>query len=115
MPTSNTTDFGGLAPEKTSSTARRWFVSLVVIGGLWGGGVGIGYYAAVQQARQDIQQLNTRHQAEIERLQTAYGRSIDSTAKTVNEAAQTVERAAQTVDATAAKTLANPKPQEPRK
>lgn len=102
---------GGLYPENTTGTVRRWFVTLAVFFGLVGGGAGMGAWVTYQKLRAD-------HLSEIERLQTAYGMRVGETADAVKEAAQTAERAADkastAVEASKNPPLAKPA-QEPRK
>jgi len=67
----------------------------LVIGGLVGGGVSIGYFLGVQQQRQDSL-------AEIARLQQAYGQRIDRAAGAVADAAVATTNAAEAVGEAAA-------------
>lgn len=74
---------------------RHAFNAIVVIGGLVGGGVSIGYFLGVQQQRQDSL-------AEIARLQQAYGQRIDRAAGAVTDAAVATTNAAEAVGEAAA-------------
>ena len=75
------------AIRRMPRTMRHAFNACVVVGGLFGGGVSIGYFLGVQQTRED-------GLAEIARLQQAYGRRIDSAASAVASAAESVGEAA---------------------
>lgn len=102
-------DLAALEPVKRiPKHLRHAFNTCVVLGGLVGGGVSIGYFLGVQQARGDAS-------AEIARLQQAYGARIERAASATNTAAAAVSTAAEAVGeaaasaataATAAKTAA---------
>lgn len=74
---------------------RHAFNTCVVLGGLVGGGVSIGYFIGVQQARSDAR-------AEIDRLQLAYGVRIERAASATTNAAAAVSTAAEAVGEAAA-------------
>lgn len=96
-------DLAGLEPHKSlGRSARKWFESAVVMLGLLGGGAGMGYWAGVQQTRQDSL-------AEITRLQQAYGSRIDTAATAATSAAAAATNAAEAVGeaAQSATTAAN--------
>lgn len=110
------TDMGGLMPEKTPPGPRRWVSTLVVFIGLIGGGMGLGYWLANQQAREDMFTMQRNHLAEIARLQGVYretaakaATAVQQSAAAVQDAAQTASQAAQTAE------RAVNKAQEPRK
>lgn len=85
------TDLSPLEPAKNLPRAlRHAFNACVVIGGLVGGGVSIGYFLGVQQQKQDSL-------AEIARLQTAYGQRLERAADTVTTAAKVTSSAAEAV------------------
>lgn len=84
-------DFGPLEPVKRlPRTIRHVFNACVVIGGLVGGGVSIGYFLGVQQQKQDSL-------AEIARLQEAYGGRLKKAADSVTTAAMVTSSAAEAV------------------
>ncbi|MGO4608434.1 hypothetical protein AB4142_19055 [Variovorax sp. 2RAF20] len=84
-------DFGPLEPVKhLPRTIRHVFNTCVVIGGLVGGGVSIGYFLGVQQQKQDSL-------AEIARLQVAYGLRLERAADSVTTAAKVTSSAAEAV------------------
>ncbi|MGQ3054780.1 MAG: hypothetical protein ACT6S0_23580 [Roseateles sp.] len=84
-------DFGPLEPVKRlPRTVRHVFNACVVIGGLVGGGVSIGYFLGVQQQKQDSL-------AEIARLQEAYGGRLKKAADSVTTAAMVTSSAAEAV------------------
>jgi hypothetical protein len=76
------------------SIIRRAFESLMVLGGLAGGGMALGYYAAVQVER-------ASHVQEIARLQAAYGVTIEALTKRLDATADRTAKAATKVDAAA--------------
>jgi hypothetical protein len=80
-----------VSPLKRRWSAFRSFCKdCFVICGFVGGGVSIGYFIGVQQQKQDSL-------AEIERLQQAYGRRIESAAGAVTDAAKATSSAAEAV------------------
>ena len=87
---------GALSP---ASPARRFryvdvLHNLVVIGGLVGGGMSLGYYFGVQSTREDAL-------AEIERLQYTHSEALSVLARATGRAASKAELAADQVGAAA--------------
>lgn len=74
---------------------RHIFNACVVVGGLVGGGVSVGYFLGAQQERSDAL-------AEIQRLQEAYGVRIERAATATTSAAVAVTTAAEVVGEAAA-------------
>lgn len=93
---SRDTDLTALEPVKRiPKQLRHAFNTCVVIGGLVGGGVSIGYFLGVQQTKADAR-------AEIERLQSAYGVRLERAASATTNAAEAVSTAAEAVGEAAA-------------
>lgn len=89
-------DLSALEPAKRMPRAiRKAFEAVAVLGGLVGGGAAVGYWAGVQQERAD-------RIAEIERLQQAYDRRLDTLSGRVGVAAQAATAAAEKADDAAA-------------
>jgi len=76
--------------KRVSRSVRHVFNACVVIGGLVGGGVSIGYFIGVQQQKQDSL-------AEIDRLQHAWGLRIGKASAAVEDAATAASNAAEVV------------------
>lgn len=97
-------DLSPLTPTRHLPRAvRRVVDSLIVIGGLIGGGMAIGYYAGLQQDREN-------HIAEVSRLQDSHQRALlvltgksERAAADVADAAASVSSAAETVAEVAGK------------
>jgi len=84
-------DLSPLEPTKRlPRSIRNVFNACVVIGGLVGGGVSIGYFVGVQQQRKASLE-------EIARLQQAYGSRLESAAGAVSDAAKATSSAAEAV------------------
>lgn len=84
-------DLAPLEPiKRLPRSIRHFFNACVVIGGLVGGGVSIGYFLGVQQQRRDSLE-------EIARLQQAYGQRIDRAERAVTDAAKATSSAAEAV------------------
>lgn len=89
---SRDSDVAPLAPpveheRDVRRSLRKWFESLVVVGGLVAGGMGIGYWGGIQQERE-------ARLAEIDRLRKAYELRLTSLSGRVSEAADTAANAA---------------------
>jgi len=80
-------DISPLEPRRVRQSLRKWFESLVVLGGLVAGGMGIGYWGGIQQERE-------ARLAEIDRLRQAYELRLSSLSGRVTEAADTAASAA---------------------
>lgn len=75
------------ADTSVRRSLRKWFESLVVLGGMVAGGMGIGYWGGIQQERE-------ARLAEIERLRKAYEMRLTSLSDRVSGAADTAADAA---------------------
>jgi hypothetical protein len=73
---------------------RRLFETLCVIGSLFLGGFGSGYFWSTRNADAQLLRQRSDHLAEIERLQQAYGQRIDRAAGAVADAAVATTNAA---------------------
>ena len=78
----------------------------VILGGLLGGGMSLGYYAGVQSTREDasaeIERLQRTHQAVLDVIsgrQVRTAERLEATASTVSEVATTVSEVASTAAA----------------
>lgn len=76
--------------KRVTSFLRHIFNACVVIGGLVGGGVSIGYFVGIEQQKRASLE-------EIERLQKAYGQRIDRASDAVVDAAGATKDAAEAV------------------
>lgn len=75
---------------------RRLFETLGVVGSLFLGGFGSGYFWATRNAEVQMVRQREDHLAEIDRLREAFGNGLTSLAGRVNQAAGTAASAAQT-------------------
>src|SRR5213595_502622 len=75
---------------------RRLFETLGVVGSLFLGGFGSGYFWATRNAEVQMVRQREDHLAEIDRLLEAFGNGLTSLAGRVNQAAGTAASAAQT-------------------
>lgn len=75
---------------------RRLFETVGVVGSLFLGGFGSGYFWATRNAEVQITRQRDDHLAEIDRLREAFGDRLTSLAGRVNQAAGTAASAAQT-------------------
>jgi hypothetical protein len=89
---SNDSDLQGIETlKRLPRTVRKWFEMLVVLCGLVGGGMGVGYWGGIQQERAD-------RIAEIERLRQAYDQRLSNLSGRVGVAADTAATAAARAD-----------------
>ncbi|MDQ0609525.1 hypothetical protein QFZ83_003696 [Variovorax sp. W1I1] len=75
---------------------RRLFETVGVVGSLFLGGFGSGYFWATRNAEVQMTRQREDHLAEIDRLREAFGDRLTSLAGRVNQAAGTAASAAQT-------------------
>lgn len=75
---------------------RRLLETVAVVGSLFLGGFGSGYFWSTRNAEAQMSRQHEDHLAEIGRLRQAYGDRLSSIAGRVTEAADTVASAAQT-------------------
>jgi hypothetical protein len=73
---------------------RRLFETVCVVGSLFLGGFGSGYFWAARNADAQLLRQRSDHLGEIDRLQQAYGQRIDRSAGAVTDAAMAVKDAA---------------------
>lgn len=73
---------------------RRLFETMCVVGSLFLGGLGSGYFWAARNAEAQLLRQRGDHLSEIARLQLAYGQRIDSAAGAVADAAVATTNAA---------------------
>jgi hypothetical protein len=73
---------------------RRLFETVCVVGSLFLGGFGSGYFWAARNADAQLLRQRGDHLEEIDRLQQAYGQRIDRSAGVVNDAAVAAKNAA---------------------
>lgn len=74
---------------------RRLFETLGVVGSLFLGGFGSGYFWATRNAEAQVLRQREDHLAEIDRLREAFGDRLTSLAGRVSQAAGTAASAAQ--------------------
>lgn len=74
---------------------RRLFETLGVVGSLFLGGFGSGYFWATRNTEAQVLRQREDHLAEIDRLREAFGDRLTSLAGRVNQAAGTAASAAQ--------------------
>lgn len=75
---------------------RRFFETVGVVGSLFLGGFGSGYFWAARTAEAQMTRQREDHLAEIARLREAFGDRLSSLTGRVNHAADTAASAAQT-------------------
>jgi hypothetical protein len=75
---------------------RRFFETVGVVGSLFLGGFGSGYFWAARTAEAQMTRQRDDHLAEIARLREAFGERLFSLTGRVNRAADTAASAAQT-------------------
>jgi hypothetical protein len=75
---------------------RRLFETVGVVGSLFLGGFGSGYFWSTRNAEVQMTRQRDDHLAEIDRLREAFGDRLTSLAGRVNQAAGTAASAAQT-------------------
>lgn len=75
---------------------RRFFETVGVVGSLFLGGFGSGYFWAARNAEAQLARQSEDHLAEIARLREAFGDRLSSLTGRVNRAADTAASAAQT-------------------
>lgn len=99
------TDYSALECAPSGSRRSRWVYithQAIVLGGLLGGGMSIGYFAGVQTTReassQEIGRLQLNHQAALDAIT---GRQVRAASR-ITEAADTAAAAAETAQVAAA-------------
>ncbi|CAA2108200.1 hypothetical protein [Variovorax paradoxus] len=92
------TDSAPLDEQPRMRVPRQWrrlFETVGVVGSLFLGGFGSGYFWATRSAEAQFTRQRDDHLAEIDRLRDAFGDRLSSLAGRVNEAAGTAAGAAQ--------------------
>ena len=92
-------DAGRASLEEQPRVPRQWrrlFETVGVVGSLFLGGFGSGYFWATRNAEVQMTRQRDDHLAEIDRLREAFGNGLNFLAGRVNQAAGTAASAAQT-------------------
>lgn len=100
------TDYSALECAPSGSRRARWVYAMhqaIVLGGLLGGGMSIGYFAGVQTTReaanQEVGRLQLNHQAALDAItgrQVRAAYTLEAAAGTAAAAAETAQAAATT-------------------